>query len=126
MRPYKPEETPSDHPEWPPLSYPARYRRENGRQKKKEQESSGVNREMPITKARPKTPVRPDTRIEEHVRQALQDAGKPFDEVVVTSRNGLVQLSGTVDLPQHRHNAEDIASRQPQVVGVQNDIVVKR
>lgn len=65
-------------------------------------------------------------RIEENVRQALQEAGEPFDHVVVASTNGRVRLSGTVDLSHYRHTAEDIAVRQPQVAGVQNDIVVKR
>ena len=66
-----------------------------------------------------------DTAITLNVKTAISnDASLKASEIEVTTVNGVVKLSGTVDSEQSLNKAIDVASSQKNVKSVQSDLVV--
>jgi len=74
-------------------------------------------------KVRPLVEVSDESIREDVTRALLRDPWVERYETIVRVDDGVVNLSGTVDSPLDRARADDVASRVPGVVDVENHIV---
>jgi osmotically-inducible protein OsmY len=67
-----------------------------------------------------------DKVTEQRVQAALNRAGPDFKAIQAQATNGVVVLSGTVNTPEARTRAEEIARGVHRVTRLENDVQVRQ
>ena len=70
------------------------------------------------------SPIVNYSSVRERVIQALQDDPRTQEGIDVVNEQGLITLTGTVNSPEMRQAADEIARRQDGVITVINDLKV--